>query len=407
MKERRFSICLLNSTHYDPILPTRPEIIEIYGKYLPSYGHKIIWISRGDSDKIEKTKYNEVEVYIVPYKFHKSLFMKAINLVIHSFKKYKLIKNIQRHSNIDIIQSRLDIFNALIGLRASKRFKIPSVYQFHFPQPLFTYTNKNKKLERIALFIQKYILKKTDLILPINTYMLNYLKNRNVEESKLYTLPMGVNHDTFSPNQKNEKLRSRYNLHGNKIFIYVGTMDKSRNLEVIIKAFALVKKNIEKTKLLMVGEGNGKEELEELSRKLNIENDTLFVGKVPYSEVLEYINLADIGLCPVPPLPMFIMSSPTKILEYLSTGIPVIGNREIIEVRDVITSSNGGLLVDFDFQSFAECMLQLVENDKMRRMMGKKGREWVISHRSYDQIAKGVEKQYFKLVKRYNSNKPL
>jgi len=405
MAERKLTICMLNSNDYDPKLPTRPEIIEIYGNFLSSFGHKIIWISKGDVEKTKKLAFKETDIYIIPYRYHKSTLMKSLNLVIHTYKKYKLIKKIQFRTKIDIIQSRLDIFNALLCLKVSRKFKVLSVYQIHFPQPIFTYTYKNRIIKNIALFLEKLILKKTDLILPNNSYMLDYLKNKNIEENKMHILPMGVNPDTFSPNQKNEKLIEKYNLFEQKIIIYIGTLDKFRHLETIIKAFAIVKENFQKTKLLMVGEGNGKEGLKKLTQELKIENDVLFIGKVHYSEIQNYLNLADIGLCPIPPLSKFIMSSPTKLFEYMSSELAVIGNTEILEIKEVLNKSNGGILVNFNYQSFADGILKLFENDQIRRDKGKNGREWVIKNKSYENISKEIENIYFEaLNNRFSDN---
>ena len=160
----------------------------------------------------------------------------------------------------------------------------------------------------------------------------------------------------------------------------------------------MVKKDIEKAKLLMVGDGDGKEDLERTSIEFNLEEEIIFTGNIPYSEVPKYIGLADIGLSPVIPTDNYIMSSPTKALEYLACGIPVVGNREILDMRYVISNSKGGILVDFDAESFAAGMKTLARNNHMMVNMGRDGRKWVINNRSYKEIALKVERKYNKLL---------
>ena len=209
---------------------------------------------------------------------------------------------------------------------------------------------------------------------------------------------MGVNSKTFSPNQKTEKIKNKYELQDKKIFIYIGTLAKKRHLDIIVKAFSLVKKEVMNAKLLIVGDGDGKGELEKLSTNLNLEKYIIFTGKIPYKSVPKYICLADIGLSPIPPIDNYKLSSPTKMLEYMACGIPVIGNREIMDMKNVISKSNGGILVDFNAESFSTAMIRLAKNEELAKMKGEKGRQWINKNRSYEQIAMKVEKIYFKFI---------
>ena len=79
----------------------------------------------------------------------------------------------------------------------------------------------------------------------------------------------------------------------------------------------------------------------------------------------------------------------------MACGIPAIGNREIFDMKNIITKSGGGLLADFNAKSFADAMIALAKKKELAKTMGEKGREWVIKNRSYIQMAKYVEEIYF------------
>ncbi len=406
MNTKKLNILLFSNTKYNPEFPARTEIIEIFGGIFPKLGHKITWICPGNMNHTVKTKFNEVDLYIVPsipYKELKSFIVKGYNIISHSLKKINLINNLIRTSNIDIIQTRDNIFDWLIALIIKKTKKIPFVFQMNFIhlETNLDYDNNSILLrlyKNVTRLILKYIIKKADLILPISEYIRNYLLMKKLNGSKIVTMPMGVNYKTFFPNNGIEEFKNKFNLDGNIIYIYVGTMAKKRNLDVIIRAFFLVKKEIENVKLLMVGDGDGKEELEQISIELNLVKEIIFTGKVPYSEIPQYICLADIGLSPIVPIDNYIMSSPTKVLEYLACGIPVVGNREILDMRDVISKSKGGILVDFDAESFADGMKALARSNQQKLNMGEDGRKWVINNRSYKEIANNLEKRYYELL---------
>ena len=406
MNSKKLSILLLNISNYDPAYPARTEIIELYGIRFPKLGHNITWVNPGNTNEIIKRKFKNVNIYVVPsvpYIMFKSFLRKGFNIITHSLIKLKLIKKLMKNSNIDIIQTSDNVFDWVIALKIRKKYNIPFVYRLNYIQleTDLDYNNKSVLLTLYKKFFQVmlyYILEKADLIFPISIYMENYLKKRKIDEEKIFALPMGVNSKTFSPNQKIEKIRRKYELQDKKIFIYIGTLAKRRCLDIIVKAFSLVKKEVKNAKLLMVGYGSGKEELEKLSMDLNLEKNIIFIEKIPYKNIPKYICLADIGLSPVPPSDYYKMSSPTKMLEYMACGIPVIGNREIMDMKNVISKSNGGILVDFNVKSFSSGMIRLAKNEELAKIKGEKGRQWVIKNRSYEQIAIKVEKNYLKFI---------
>lgn len=403
MKKKELNILLINSTPYNPAIPARTEIIELYGNHFPYFGHKITWINPGSTNEIIKKKFNDVDIYVVPYHVTNSFFKKGFNIISHSLKKLGLIKNLIQDSNIDLIQARNSVFDGLLALKARKKYKIPFVYQLTFTEPGISFDDNNKSIlstlyQKFASILHDYILRKADAILPTSIYMKYYLRNKVFDEGKIFPLPMCVNTKRFFPNQKIQQLKTKYDLQNKKTFIYIGTMAKIRHLDIIVRAFFLVKKEIKNSKMLMVGDGSGKEELEHLTMNLKMESDIIFTGEVPYSEVPKYICLADIGLSPIPPLFIYKMSSPSKMLEYMASGIPVVGNREILDMRNIISKSKCGILVDFDAKSFATAMITLIKKEELAKNMGESGREWVIKNRSYEQMAKKVEEIYIQLI---------
>ena len=127
------------------------------------------------------------------------------------------------------------------------------------------------------------------------------LVKQGIPDSKMMPLPLGVNPELFSQNEDGMKIREKYDLNDEQVILYIGTMDKLRQLDIIIRAFSKVRGHRENVKLLMVGDGNDKLNLEDLASKLGLQDDVIFTGQVPYFDVPYYIAAADICLCPVPP----------------------------------------------------------------------------------------------------------
>ena len=242
-----------------------------------------------------------------------------------------------------------------------------------------------------------YILSEADLVLPTTKWMLDDYAQKGIKRAKMMPFLNGIDITRFE-NANGEGVRERYGLGDSNVVIYLGTMDKLRQLDVLIRAFSKVKENEEDVKLLMVGDGTDRSNLERLAGELGIADTIMFTGQVYSHEIPNFIVAADIGVSAVPPLDFYKLSSPIKMFEYMAMGKPVVANEEIPEQKEIIKESGGGILVKFEAESFAEGIIKLLDNPEMAKEMGRRGREWVVKNRSYERLAREVEKRYFELL---------
>jgi len=404
---KKLNICLLLDSSFDPNMPARPEITEIYGKYLPSFGHKIIWItlSNKSGGQIQEEFFKEVRVYTIPRTLASSLPLKIFNLITYFIREYRLLTTIFKEEKCDIIQVRNNVFSALLALHIRRKYKIPFVFQYSFPKGVYKVQKPEKRylcyFGKFKSYITRYILRKADLVFPISKWMGEGLIREGIPRSKMMPLPMGVNPELFSLKKDGSKIREKYDLNDAQVILYVGTVNKIREPDMTIRAFSKVRGHRDNVKLLMVGDGNDKLNLEKLADGLGIRDDVIFTGQMPYFDVPDYIAAANICLCPVPPLSIYKVSSPTKLFEYMVMREPVVANEEIPEQKEVIEESGGGVLVKFEDESFADGMIELLNNPGRAKEMGRKGHEWVVENRSYENMARDVEKRYFELLKSY------
>jgi len=275
------------------------------------------------------------------------------------------------------------------------------VFQYTFPIEGYKYNKANSiyayYISKIQEYIQYYVLKRADFVFPISKSMEFILKSNGVSNLKMMALPMGVNHTLFSPEERKMNIKEAFSIGSSKVILYLGSMDKIRSLEIIFYAFTTVLKFYPNSVLLMVGDGDSKKDLENLSKTLHIAKNVIFTGQVPYSDVPSYIAAADICLSPIAPLDIYKMSSPTKIFEYMAMCKPIVANEEIIDQKEVIEECKCGILVKFESDSFANGIIRLLNDFDKLENMGKIGRTWVIKNRSYEILAKKVEKVFVRL----------
>ena len=112
---------------------------------------------------------------------------------------------------------------------------------------------------------------------------------------------------------------------------------------------------------------------------------------------MAYVRDANVCVSPIYPSPMFNAASPTKLIEYMAMGKPVVAN-EHPEQSMVIEQSGAGYCVAWDEDAFAEAIVRLLNAPELATEMGERGRRYVAEHRAYDKLTDLVEKQLLALI---------
>ncbi|HUF11356.1 MAG TPA: glycosyltransferase [Rhodothermales bacterium] len=147
--------------------------------------------------------------------------------------------------------------------------------------------------------------------------------------------------------------------------------------------------------LLIVGDGDGIADREAIeARGRQLKQQVTITGLLPRAEALERISTIDIAVSPFYPTPVLLSTSPTKIIEYMALGLPVVAN-EHPEQSEIIRSSGAGVCVPWSAEEFAGGVAALAKlSDNERAVMGERGRLWVERYRSYERIADELDKGY-------------
>src|SRR5690606_17005293 len=121
-------------------------------------------------------------------------------------------------------------------------------------------------------------------------------------------------------------------------------------------------------------------------------------GFVPRAKALALISTVDIAFSPFYPTPVLEMCSPTKLVEYLALGIPVVANDQP-EQRLILKQCRAGVCVPWGARHFARAAEWLVRRPPLERQaMGARGARWVLEHRTYGRIADELEAKYLRLL---------
>ena len=210
------------------------------------------------------------------------------------------------------------------------------------------------------------------------------------EANNIIEIPIGVNSDLVNPGVGGEEIRKQYEIKENGIILFVGALDRAhyfKGIEYLLKSFAKVKND---PKLMIVGDGDLKDQYVELSKQLGIKNRTIFTGNVLNEKLPQYYAASDLVVLPS----TIIESFGIVLIEAMSCGIPVIASN-IPGVRTVVDHDVNGYLVEpRDVDELASKMQYLLDNITIRTRFGESGREKVLHNYDWGIIGKNLEKVY-------------
>ena len=175
-----------------------------------------------------------------------------------------------------------------------------------------------------------------------------------------------------------------------KTFINVGTLYYIKNQKFLIDAFRIVTEKDDEAKLLLVGDGEMREELESYSESLGLDKKISFLGKC--SNVVQHLSSADVYCCS-----SLVEGFSLSSLEAMACSLPVVTTRAGGMV-DIVRDGVNGFVVDFDVEQFAEKMLILLKQKALREEMAKNAVQIAVQF-DLSECAKGYELLYEKYAR--------
>ena len=158
--------------------------------------------------------------------------------------------------------------------------------------------------------------------------------------------------------------------------IYPGSLNWHQGIDIAIRAFGIIRDKIS-AEFCIYGEGKFRETLEKLICNLGLSERVYLMGSLPINQIAEIMANADLGIEPKRNDAFAGDAMSTKILEFLSLGVPVI----VSDTRIHKYYFNGSVVQFFrgeDERDLARCMLLLIEDEILRKEFVQRGVEFVI-----------------------------
>lgn len=163
-----------------------------------------------------------------------------------------------------------------------------------------------------------------------------------------------------------------------KILLFVGKLRDYKGLHYLIEALPRVVDRGQNFKLLLVGGADKAYQayLQALVKKHQLGARVKFWGREPYDELVKFYNVADLFLLPSIRQGIWEEAFGMVLVEAMACGTPVVASA-IGGIPDVVRDGKTGFLVpEKDPPALADAIARLLEDDTLRRAMGRESRAW-------------------------------
>lgn len=253
-------------------------------------------------------------------------------------------------------------------------------------------------LVRVLTLQEKWAGRMASAVLTVEERLKSILAARGIPSAKIHVLMNLPDERIFSPITQ----RSRKSSSDTFVLVYHGTLARRLGLDIALRAVAHIGDQIPAIELRIIGAGEERDALLELSETLSIGDRVSFSeGYVPVEDIPGLLADADVGIIPLRLSEGTDIMLPTKLLEYVSLGIPC-----VVPATGTIRQYFDDTMVAFfeaeDHESLANALIFLHQQPKIRYRLAEQATEKFGKHHRWSEH----KKRYTQLVSRLTGISP-
>jgi 1,2-diacylglycerol 3-alpha-glucosyltransferase len=250
--------------------------------------------------------------------------------------------------------------------------KVPFVHTYHtlYPEYIKSYILKGRLITpRMVGKLSAVFSNRCDLTIAPSIKIKKLLESYGVTKA-IDVLATGVNVKDYAQIVKSNNFRKQYGLKPNdKLLIFVGRLGKEKNIDFLISAMPLIQKQIKNAKLIIIGDGPHRVNLQKQAIKLKIKDSVIFTGYFKKSEVVKAYQSSDI----------FAFASLTDtqgmvVVEAAAAGLPIVAVKDDA-FGEFLQNGQNGFNTQHNKKDFSNKVVQILSNKSLYNKMSKKSQE--------------------------------
>lgn len=240
---------------------------------------------------------------------------------------------------------------------------------------------------KIISFLEKKIASWFFVITQSDNMLLE-LRTLGVAAERTANVRDGVDTDVFRPLAANQDLARQLKIDLTKPrIIYMGLLEKYQGADIMFLSFKTVAEKIAGAQFIIIGFPN-LEKYQKYCRELGIEKNVIFLGRIEYAKLPDYLSLAEIAVAPK----ISLTEGDGKIYNYMAMGLATVAfdrgvSREILGAAGVFAKFN-------DSGDLAEKIVYLLNNKAEAKKLGEKARDRAVAELSWKAVGERIDNIY-------------
>jgi len=211
-----------------------------------------------------------------------------------------------------------------------------------------------------------------------------------VDPGRVHYLPNSVDTERFTPDaERRTRVRAAMGWEGRTVALYHGTHGLAQGLLQVVETARLLEDERD-LRIVLLGDGAEKELVRGRVASLGLRNLELLEPR-PFDEMPDIVDACDIGLVPLRDIPMFRITLPSKMFEFMSMAKPVALAVDG-DARVIVEGGRAGLVAPpEDPTAYAAAIRSLARSPGLREELGQRGRALAVERYSRDRFARDLE----------------
>ena len=355
---------------------------DTYPPYINGVSTSVLMLKQG----LEKLGHEVYVVTVNSENFHYKkednvLMIPGIPIGIYDFRMTSLYPlralKIIKSWNLDVIHTHTEFAVGTFARLIAKQYNIPLVHTYHTMYEEYIYyitkgyfDGASKKLvEYLTLFLCDKTVE--ELIVPTKKTH-DLFKEKYKVKRDVHIIPSGIDVTRFYKENVDllsiKSLKKELNIKKDDfVILFVGRIAKEKSIDFLIKNLKAILKKVPKARMIIVGDGPDMNELALLVRENKLNKHVTFTGKVPWSEIPKYYQLANV----------FVTASKTEtqgltVIEAMAAEKPVVAIKdESFEL--VMKDKQDGLFFETK-EEYQRLIIDLYNNPSYAKMIAKQAR---------------------------------
>ena len=195
------------------------------------------------------------------------------------------------------------------------------------------------------------------------------IKDKKINLENISIINNGVDYKKWQVNKKNSPLKE-------KMILSVGALKPRKGYHISIPAIAMIKKKYPNLKYYLIGDQSDKKyfnQLKELIRKHNLENNIIFLEKISDENLVKLYHQTDLFLLTPINIDNNFEGFGLVYLEANACGKPVIGTYDCGAEEAIVNEYNGLLVPQNDIEKTSQAILKILDNPNLAQELGRNG----------------------------------